>query len=198
MTDDKAARKKIEKCLLIDSEDLFDRLQPYYDLIDAAKKSVYGKFITSTDMSPQSLKDCILEEANTLGTLNGNVCIGVNKTDVTSVLKPLYRGYKKSVSKNKDKPPFFHINVLKNTEHFNGRFVSFAPPLLRFDKHSNMLICNDVIPMPGVLQTIRHTEESANCKLARILFKEIGAAEYNNCEYEFVTYVELIFEVNAK
>lgn len=196
MTEEKAARRKIERYFLVDSEELFDRLQPYYDLIDAAKKSVYGKFITSTDMSPKSLKECIIEEAKALDTINSNVCIGVSKNDVTSSLKPLYRKYKRSVRKNSDKPPFYHVNILRQTEDFAQRFVSFAPPLLRFDNHSNMCICNDRIPMHGIVQTIRQIEETFSCKLSRITFKEVGAAVYNEREHDFVTYVELTFEVD--
>lgn len=194
MTDEKAAHSRIERFFLVDSEDLFYRLQPYYDLIDAARKSVYHRFITSTDMSPDALKECISEEASAIEQINSNVCIGIGKTEVTTALRPLYRKLKSAVKKNQDKPPFYHVNIMKQGDGFKKRTVSFVPPALKFDAKSNLRICNDSIPMPGVLKIIKETEFQYSCKLTRITFDEVGSAEYDNVEYDWITYIELRFE----
>lgn len=196
MTGETAARKKyLERYFLVNSEELLDRLQPYFDLIEAARYAVYSKFITSTDMSVSALKECISSEALALGTVNDSVCIGVGKNDVINSLKPMYKKFKRSVRKNNDRPPFFHVNALRRDEEMFIRSVSFTPPILKIDKDSNLCLCQDVIPLPGVRAFIRSIEKEENCKLSRMTFKEIGEAEMNGVEYDSLTYVLLRFDL---
>ena len=195
MADEKAAKKYKEIALLIDSEMLSSKMQPYYDLIDTAKQSAYGRFISSTDMSVKSLKECIKTEATMLDAVNENVCLGVQRQDVIDSLKPLYKEFKKSVNKHTEKPPFFHVNSLRNADVFFTRFVSFAPPLLKFDTDDNMVICNDLIPLPGIRDLVREIEKKDSCKLSRLTFKDLGEATVDNTLHENLTYIEVRFEV---
>lgn len=195
MTDEKAAKKYKEISLLVDSVELEMKMQPYYDLIEAAKQSMYGRFL-STDMSVKSLKECIKTEAVMLDAVNENVCLGVQRQDVINSLKPIYKEYKKSFDNHATKPPFFHVNSLrKEGSVLFHQFVSFTPPLLKFDAYGNMVICNGCIPLPGIRELVRDIEERDCCKLSRLTFKDVGYGEVDNTIYENLTYIEIRFEV---
>lgn len=193
MTEERAKRYA-DRFLLGDSEELYAKLQRYYDLIEASKKSVYFKFISSTDMSVESLKDCIKTEAVMLNVVNENVCIGVSEKDVINSLKPIYKQYKRLVRKHTDKPPFYHVNSLRQHDVFFSRSVSFVPDSFVLGTDGFIRICNDALPLHGLREILEETERQNFCKFVRLTFNDVGHAVIDGREYHYLTDIELRFE----
>lgn len=182
-----AVEKYIE--YLSDDEELYDAMDTFYDLISAAKQSVYHSFV-KTDMSKRELKELIKKEAIAVDKIGGAYSIGLRKDNMISSLKPMYLTLKNSLKENNDKPVFYHVNKLKENVH-KQKQVTFVEPSFVF--HDGCFILGNalILSIPFLYMTVKDVEDSLSCKVYKISFHEVGTAVIEDKEYHNLTKVIL-------